>query len=128
LVQVFHKYGLKPIFKDNLDKWSNDLHCIVQMLKKIPQTEPNEKRAQECIEILFEPKKTEHYGSFQRSKYGTRMNFENISNFAIPLVILTWHQMLQEFFWKNSNKPSFTSEIIAQKTQGIQNNCSITYI
>jgi hypothetical protein len=45
------------MFKDNLDKWSNDLHCIVHLLKKIPQTEPNEKRAQECIEILFEQKK-----------------------------------------------------------------------
>jgi hypothetical protein len=35
------------------------------------------------------------------------MNFENMSNFAIPLVILTWHQMLQEYFWKNSNKLLF---------------------
>ena len=31
-VQVFHKYGLKPMFKDNLEKWSNDMHCIVQLL------------------------------------------------------------------------------------------------
>jgi hypothetical protein len=90
LVQVFHKYGLKPIFKDNLEKWSNDLHCVVQLLKKIPRTKENDKRAQECIEILFEPAKTEHYGSFQHSEYGTRKNFQNL-NFAIPLVILTWH-------------------------------------
>jgi hypothetical protein len=69
MVQVFHKYGLKPMFKDNLDKWSKDLHCIVQLLKKIPQTEPEEKHAQECIEILFEPKITEHYGSFQPSEF-----------------------------------------------------------
>jgi hypothetical protein len=34
LVQVFHKYGLKPMFKENLEKWSNELHCIVQLLKK----------------------------------------------------------------------------------------------
>ncbi len=34
MVQVFHKYGLKPMFKDNLEKWSNDLHCIVLLLKK----------------------------------------------------------------------------------------------
>jgi hypothetical protein len=32
------------------------------------------------------PAKTEHYGSFQRSEYGTRKNFQNL-NFAIPLVI-----------------------------------------
>jgi hypothetical protein len=23
---LFHKYGLTPMFKDNLEKWSNDLH------------------------------------------------------------------------------------------------------
>ncbi len=86
LVQVFHKYGLKPMFKDNLEKWSNNLHCVVQLLKKILQTEENDKRAQECIDILFEPAKTEHYGSFQCSEYGTRKNFQNL-NFAIPLVI-----------------------------------------
>ena len=91
LVQAFHKYGLNPKFKSNIDEWSKDLHCLVQFLKKIPQTKDEEKRAQECIEILFEPKKTEHYASFIRCEYGTRMNFENMSNFTIPLVILTWH-------------------------------------
>jgi hypothetical protein len=94
------------MFKDNLEKWSNDLHCVVQLLKKIPQTEENVKCAQECIDTLFKPAKTEHYGSFQCSEYGTRKNFQNL-NFAIPLVILTWHQMLQEFFWKNSDHTFF---------------------
>ncbi len=78
------------MFKDNLEKWSNNLHCVVQLLKIIPQTGENDKHAQECIDILFEPAKTEHYGSSQRSEYGTRNNFQNL-NFAIPLVILTWH-------------------------------------
>jgi hypothetical protein len=59
-------------------------------LKKIALTKDEEKCAQECIEILFKPKKTERYGSFIPCKYGTRMNLENMSNFAIPLVILTW--------------------------------------
>jgi hypothetical protein len=45
LVQVFHKYGLNPMFKSNLDKWSKDLHCVVQFLKKIAQTKDEEKRA-----------------------------------------------------------------------------------
>ena len=35
------------------------------------------------------------------------MNFENMSNFSIPLVILTWHRMLQEYFWNNSDKTFF---------------------
>jgi hypothetical protein len=76
------------------------------LLKKIPQTEENIKRAQECIDILFEPAKTEHFGSFQRSEYGTRKNLQNL-NFAVTLVILTWHWMLHDFFWKNSDHTFF---------------------
>jgi hypothetical protein len=36
-----------------------------------------------------------------------KKNFENMTNFAIPLVILTWHQMIQEYFWKNEDKMFF---------------------
>jgi hypothetical protein len=46
------------------------LNCSI--VEKIPQAEENDKRAQECINILFKPAKTEHYGSFQCSEYGTR--------------------------------------------------------
>jgi hypothetical protein len=35
------------------------------------------------------------------------MNFEKMTNFAIPLVILTWHRMIQEYFWKNGDKTFF---------------------
>ncbi len=34
--------------------------------------------------------------------FGTKM-----TNFAIQLVILTWHRMIQEYFWKNGNKTFF---------------------
>jgi hypothetical protein len=30
-----------------------------------------------------------------------------MTNFAIPLVILTWHRMIQEYFWKNGEKTFF---------------------
>jgi hypothetical protein len=53
LVQVFHKDGLKPMLKGNLEKWSNNLHCIVQLLKKIPQTEENDKQNYSGIYIKF---------------------------------------------------------------------------
>jgi hypothetical protein len=107
LVQVLQKYGLNPKFKTNIDKWSKDLHCVVQFLKKIPQQNNDKKRAQVCLDILFHPKKTEHYGSFIRCEHGTKTNFENMTNYAIPLVILTWHRMIQEYFWKNEKKSFF---------------------
>ncbi len=50
------------------------------------------------------------------------MNFKNMSNFAIPLVILTWHRMLQEYFWKNSDNRSFILDVIAHKTKGNKNS------
>ena len=34
LVQVLHKFGLNPEFKTNLNRWSNDMHCVVQYMKK----------------------------------------------------------------------------------------------
>ena len=46
------------MFKTNLEKWSKDMHCVVQFLKKIPQEDDEKKRAQVCIDILFQPKKT----------------------------------------------------------------------
>ncbi len=45
------------MFKTNLNKWSKDLHWVVWFLKKIPQKDDEKKRAQECVDILFEPKK-----------------------------------------------------------------------
>jgi hypothetical protein len=107
LVQVFHKYGLNPKFKSNIKEWSKDLHCLVQFLKKEKQPNAEEKRAQEYVEILFDPKKTKHYAPFIRCEYRTRMNFENMSNFSIPLVIITWHRMLQEYFGNISDKTFF---------------------
>jgi hypothetical protein len=80
---------------------------VVQFLKKIPQQDDDKKRAQVCLEILFNPKKTEHYGSFIRCEHGTKTNFENMTHYAIPLVILTWHRMIQEYFWKNDKKSFF---------------------
>ncbi len=67
------------------------MHCVVQFLKKIQQEDDEKKQAQVCIDILFQPEKTEHYGSFIRCEHGTKMNFEKMTNFAIPLVFLTWH-------------------------------------
>ena len=45
------------MFKTNLEKWLKDMHCVVQFLKKIQQEDDEKKRAQVCIDILFQPKK-----------------------------------------------------------------------
>ena len=45
------------MFKTNLDKWSKDMHCVVQFMKKIQQQDDEKKRAQVCIDILFNMKK-----------------------------------------------------------------------
>ena len=98
VVKVLQKFGLNPMFKTNLNKWSKDMHCVVQFMKKIQQQDDEKRRAKVCIDILFNMKKTEHYGSFIRCEHGTKMNFKDMTNYAIPLVILTWHRMIQEYF------------------------------
>ncbi len=70
------------MFKTNLKKWSKDMHCVVQFLKKIQQEDDEKKQAQVCIEIFFQPKKTEHYGSFICCEHGTKMNFKKMTNFC----------------------------------------------
>jgi hypothetical protein len=32
---------------------------------------------------------------------------KNMTNFALPLMIIMWHRMLQEYFWTNSDKTFF---------------------
>ncbi len=100
MVQVLNKDGIKPKFNKHLKEWSNDLHCIIQSLSKQPQSSDKDKdHANICISILFN--NTEHWGAFQCAELGRKENFKKMSNFALPLVILTWHRMLQEFFWAN---------------------------
>jgi hypothetical protein len=55
------------------------------VLEKIPQEDDEKKRAQVCIDILFQPKKTEHYGSCIRCEHGTKMNFEKL-----PILQFHW--------------------------------------
>jgi hypothetical protein len=82
LVQVLQKFGLNPKFKTNLNKWSKDMHCVVQFIKKIPQQDDEKKRAQVWVDILFHPKKPEHYGSFIRCEHGTKNEFQKYDQFC----------------------------------------------
>jgi hypothetical protein len=93
-----HEYGLKPVFNDKLEEWSSDLSHIVQLLSKKQQSKEDFKRADSCIKILFDSNKTEHWGSLLRVEFGTQLAFRKMSKFALPLVIMSWHRMVQEFF------------------------------
>ncbi len=57
LVQVLHKYGLNPLFKTNLNKWSKDLHCVVRFLKNIPQTDDEKKVPKNALTSFLNLKK-----------------------------------------------------------------------
>ncbi len=76
----------------------------------------------------FPTKKTEHYGSFIRCEHGTKMNFEKMTNFAIPLVILTWHWMIQEYFWKHENKTFFHYGNYMERKQRFPKNVPDLYM
>ena len=64
-------------------------------------------QAERCLSTLFDVTITEHYGSFTRTEFGGKQNSKKMPNFAIPLVILTWNRMLQEYFLANSEYTFF---------------------
>ena len=56
------------------------------------------------------------------------MNFEKMTNFAIPLVIFTWHQMIQEYFWKHENKTFFHYGYYMEQKQRFPKNVLDLYM
>ncbi len=57
-----------------------------------------------------------------------KKNFKNMTNFAIPLVILTWHRMIQEYFWKHENKTFFHYENYMEQKQRFPKNVLDLYM
>ncbi len=107
MVKIFSKYGLAPTFNENLKEWSSDLHCIAQLLSKTTQTKEYKEHAAQCIDTLFDKDATENWGHFGRGELGTKSHLLRMSNFALPLVILTWQRMLLEYFHNNSEETFF---------------------
>ena len=102
IVQVLHEHVLKPGFNDKLEEWSSDLYSIVQLISKNQQSKVDAQHADSCIKILFDGNKTEHWGSLLRVEFGTQFAFKKLNNFALPLVIMSWHRMVQEFLSGNA--------------------------
>jgi hypothetical protein len=107
LVKINTKYGLMRTFNENLKDWSLNLHCIVQLLSKTTQTKEDKERATKCIDTLFDKDRTENWGHFGRTEFGTKSHLQKMSNFALLLVILTWQRMLLEHFHDNSDETFF---------------------
>jgi len=112
LVQIFHRYGLKPTFNESLCKWSKYLNSIVIVLGRNKPTTEDKEQAEKCLSTLFDITITEHWASFNRVEFGTKQNFKKMPNFAIPLVILTWNRMLQEYFKTDPESTFLTWETI----------------
>jgi hypothetical protein len=110
LVKIFRKYGLMPTFNENLKEWSSDLHCIVQLLSKTTQTKEDKERATQCIDTLFNKDTTENWSHFGRTELGTKSHLQKKSNFALPLVILTWQRIILKDYHDNSGETFFELE------------------
>jgi hypothetical protein len=77
------------------------------VLSKTETTTEVKEQAERCLSTLFDVTITEHYGSFTWTEFGGKQNFKKMPNFAIPLVILMWNRVLQEYFLKNSEYTLF---------------------
>jgi hypothetical protein len=86
-----------PRINENLIYWSRDLYCIVQFLSNIDHTNEQSEHASQCTDVLFDSAKTEPWGGFGGTEFGSR-KIKNMTNYALPLVILIWQRMLLEQF------------------------------
>ncbi len=120
LVKNFTKYGLGPTFNENLKDWSLDLHCIVQLLSKTTQTKEDKERATKYIDTLFDNNRTENWGHFGQTEFGNKSHLQKMSNFALPLVILTWWRMLFKHFHDNSDETFLNWENIVQEARNMR--------
>jgi hypothetical protein len=80
------------------------LHCIVQLLSKTAQTKEDRECATQCIDTLFDKDTKENWGHFGQTELGTKSHFQKMSNFALPLVILTRKRILLHHFHDNSDE------------------------
>ncbi len=59
------------------------------------------------MDTLFDKDRTENWGHFEWTEFGTKSHLQKMSNFALPLVILTWQRILLEHFQNNSDEMFF---------------------
>jgi hypothetical protein len=76
-------------------------------LSKTTQTKEDKECATQCIDTLFNKNTTENWGHFGQTELGTKSYLQKMSNFALPLVILTWQRMLLKHFHDNSRETFF---------------------
>jgi hypothetical protein len=72
LVQIFHRYGLKPTFNESLREWSKDLNSIVTVFGRNKPTTEDKEQAEKCLSTLFNITITEHWASFNRVDFDAK--------------------------------------------------------
>jgi len=107
LVQIIAKYGLMPDFNDNLKEWSSDIYNIARLLRNDTMTNEESKRANVCLDILYDPKQTVHWSNFARCGLATKKHLKGMTSCSLPLVMITWQRMLVEYFHANINETFF---------------------
>ena len=107
LVKIIAKYGLKPEFNDNLKSWSKDIYSVVYYLQTNNEKDNDGKRGKICLDMLYDTSNTVHWTNFGRCGLGSKRHLANMSNFALPLVLITWQRMLVEHFHENTKDTFF---------------------
>ena len=98
LVQVLHIYGLTPLVRSNLKDVSLDLFKIETFLRDRTNQDANDsKHAEAMIKRLFAD--TEHSAIFKKMIMGNMSYFKQLTTYAIPFLLITWLQQLEEHFF-----------------------------
>ena len=98
LVKVLRIFGLQPTgIREDLQSWSPDLYILFMYFKDKKKNAKMEKSAQRILDLLFD--ETDHDGNFSAIKFGAKSNIKKMKDNTLFLVILTWLQQLQQYFY-----------------------------
>ena len=99
LVKVLRVFGLKPTcIREDVQSWSTDLYDFFMYFSDKKGNQDMEENAPRILDVIFT--KTEYDGHFTSIRFSGKINVEKRRNNILFLVVLTWLQKLQLYFYK----------------------------
>ena len=101
-LKVLVVFGLQPSIRDDINKWSPDLHAIFNYYMDKSSNKKHSSKTTKLLDILFG--RTNHFSYFDKLPFGNKTKFDLTSgNPIVYLVVLTWMRQLQQFFYEQAD-------------------------
>ena len=97
-LKVLVVFGLQPSIRDDINKWSPDLHAIFNYYMDKSSNKKHSSKTTKLLDILFG--RTNHFSYFDKLPFGNKTKFDLSGNPIVYLIVLTWMRQLQQFFYE----------------------------